>query len=184
MNIQDKLESAKNYTNGKISKKFLAAALLVGGALFLTDYAVVASLVMLSVITPLALNRLELKGLGIELVTLTTVVIGIKFGPESGAIAGLLLMATHMISGQFNGAYLLWVIPSYAGIGFVAGIAGMEIAMLGLALTVGANVLFTLLTMAVTPEGVKYFVPHAAGNILFNAVIFTQVAPQILALTA
>ncbi len=184
MNFQEILETARDYTNGKISKKFLVVGLIAGATLFLTDYALVASLVMLSVITPLVLNHLNLKGLGIELVTLTTVIIGIKFGPGAGAVAGFLLMATHMISGQFTGAYILWVIPSYAAVGFIAGTVGIEITVLGIALTVAANVLFTALTMLVTPEGVKYFIPHAAGNILFNAVIFTQVAPQLLALTA
>lgn len=184
MNSKEILEKAKNYTNGKISKKFLAAGLIAGSALFLTDYVLVASLVMLSVVTPLALNHLNLKGLGIELVTLTTVIIGMEFGPKAGAIAGFLLMATHMISGQFTGAYILWVIPSYAAVGFVAGIAGLDIAALGVTLVVGANVLFTALTMVITPESVRYFAPHAAGNIVFNAVIFTQIAPQLLALTA
>lgn len=184
MSFQEILETVKNYGNGIISKRILLIGLVIGSTLFFTDYMLVAALIILTVITPLALNHLGLKGLGIELVTLTTVIIGINFGPEAGAIAGFLLMATHMISGQFTGAYILWVIPSYAVAGFIAGTAGLEITVLGIALAVGMNVAFTALTMAVTPEAIRYFVPHAAGNIVFNALLFTQIAPQLLALTA
>ena len=161
-------------------KKVLLILPIVAGFLFLTDFVVIAALAMLSMATPIALRRMGIKQLGIEFVTLTTVLVALTMGPEAGALAGFFLMAEHMIAGQYSGAYLIWVIPGYAAAGFIAGVVSLPVTALGIGIAIGLNTVFTALTALVTPDATPYFLPHAVGNVVFNAALFIYLAPQLL----
>lgn len=172
-----------NLAENSTVRKLLLAIPLVAVILLVTDVMIISVLAALSIILPIFLNYAGIKMLGIELVTLTTVLTALELGPEAGAAAGFLLMTAHMVAGQFSGAYILWVIPSYAIAGFVAGTISMDITTLGIGIAVVLNTLFTALTSAISPPGaLSGQIPHAIGNIVFNSVIFLYVAPQLLAM--
>lgn len=173
---------------GKISEsnilKRIALILpLIAGVFVLTDIAIISILVTISIVLPIFLNYAGIKMLGIELVTLTTVLTALQLGPEAGAIMGFILMTEHMVAGQFSGAYILWVIPSYAVAGFVAGTVGLGITTIGIGIAVVLNTFFTALTSFISPPGaLSGQIPHAVGNIVFNSVLFIYLAPQLMAM--
>jgi len=177
--IRENLNAIKE--NGYF-KKLLLLLPLVAAVFLITDVIVISILAVSSIILPIFLNYAGIKMLGIELVTLTTVLTALQMGPEAGAIAGFVLMTAHMVAGQFSGAYILWVIPSYAVAGFIAGAVGLDITTLGIGIAVVLNTIFTAITSAISPQGLSAQIPHAIGNILFNAVLFLYIAPQLLAM--
>lgn len=180
-NLSDIKEKLQGTIDNSVTRKLVLFIPLIAAVFLLTDLVVISVLAVLSIITPIFLKYLGIKRLGIELVTLTTVLTALQLGPEAGAIAGLVLMTAHMVAGQFSGAYILWVIPSYAIAGFVAGIAGLDITTLGIGIAVVLNTLFTAITSFVSPpEALSAQIPHAVGNTVFNTVIFLYVAPQLL----
>lgn len=163
-------------------KKLLLLLPLVAAVFLITDVILISILAVASIILPIFLNYAGIKMLGIELVTLTTVLTALQMGAEAGAIAGFILMTAHMVAGQFSGPYLLWVIPSYGVAGFVAGTVGLDITTIGIGIAFVLNTIFTAITSAISPQGLSRFIPHALGNIVFNAILFMYVAPQLLAM--
>jgi len=180
--LPDIRENLNTITENGIFRKLLLLLPIVAGVFLITDVAIISLLATFSVILPIFLNYAGIKMLGIELVTLTTVLTALQMGAEAGAIAGFVLMTAHMVAGQFSGPYILWVIPSYAIAGFVAGTVGLDITTLGIGIAVVLNTVFTAITSAISPQGLSRFIPHAIGNIVFNAVLFMYVAPQLLAM--
>lgn len=180
--LPDIKQGVETITESSITRKILVAAPLIAGFLLFTDFVVLSGLVILSLVTPVLVRHLGIKMLGIEFVTLTTVLVALEMGAAAGALAGFLLMTAHMIAGQFSGAYILWVIPSYGVAGFIAGTVSMPVTTLGVGLAAGLNIFFTAATAGLTPEGLPYQIPHALGNIAFNAGLFIYVAPQLLAI--
>lgn len=181
--LPDIRENLGNFLENGYFRKLLLLLPLVAGVFLITDLMVISILAVLTVILPIFLNYAGIKMLGIELVTLTTVLTALQMGAEAGAIAGLVLMTAHMVAGQFSGAYILWVIPSYAVAGFIAGSVGVDITILGIGIAVVLNALFTALTSAISPPGaLSGQIPHAIGNTVFNALLFMYVAPQLLAM--
>lgn len=166
----------------RFSKKLLIIPLVVVGILVFSDLLVISSLVIISLITPVVIKKLGIKMLGIEFVTLTMVLIALEMGATAGALAGFGLMTAHMIAGQFSGAYLLWVIPSYTAAGFIAGTVDLPLTTLGIGLVAGLNILYTTLTAVMTPEGLPYQIPHALGNIAFNSFLFIYIAPYLVSI--
>jgi len=68
---------------------------LIAAIFLITDLMVISILVVLSLITPIFVKYAGIKMLGIELVTLTTILTAVELGPELGAIVGLVLMTAH-----------------------------------------------------------------------------------------
>lgn len=178
-NLRTQLSSI---TDNSYFRKLLLLVPLIGAVFMVTDLILISILAVTSIILPIFLNYAGIKMLGIELVTLTTVLTALQLGPEAGAIAGFVLMTAHMVAGQFSGAYILWVIPSYGVAGFVAGSAGIDITILGIGIAVILNSVFTGLTYIISPKGLSHFIPHAVGNVVLNSAIFIYVAPQLLAM--
>ena len=182
-NFPDMKQNLNKITENKLFKKFLLVLPLVAAVFFITDVMVLSILVVLSLITPIFVKYAGIKMLGIELVTLTTILTAVELGPELGAIVGLVLMTAHMIAGQFSGAYILWVIPGYAVAGFIAGTVSLDITTLGIGIAVVLNTVFTGITASISPPGaLSGQIPHALGNIIFNSVLFVYVAPALLAM--
>lgn len=180
--LPDIRENLKSITENGYFKKLLMLLPLVAAVFLITDVIIISILVVISIILPIFLKYAGIKMLGIELVTLTTVLTALQMGPEAGAIAGFVLMTAHMVAGQFSGAYILWVIPSYAIAGFVAGIAGTDITTIGIGIAFILNIVFTAITSVISPQGLSGQIPHAIGNTVFNAVIFMYIAPQLMAM--
>lgn len=176
-------ENLNTIIENSIFRKLVLAIPLVAGIFLITDIIVISILAALAIITPIFLNYAGIKMLGIELVTLTTVLTALQMGAGAGAIAGLILMTAHMVAGQYSGVYLFWVIPSYAAAGFVAGTVSLDITVLGIGIAVVLNTVFTALTSIMSPpQALSAQIPHAVGNIVFNSILFLYLAPQLLAM--
>ena len=95
------------------TRRVFLFSLMAIPALFLTNYFIAFSLMLLTVALSLAVNRFGLNRFGLELATFSTVTMAQVFGPETGAILGLVYICLQMFSGSTPGVYLVWVVPSY-----------------------------------------------------------------------
>ncbi|MFH0832311.1 MAG: hypothetical protein V1900_01130 [Candidatus Aenigmatarchaeota archaeon] len=138
------------------------------------------SLIILSVILSYCLGAWHIRGIGVELVLLITVLTGFAYGPWPAVILGFILITFHMVVSQHLGVYLLWVIPAYSAVGFFAGTTAMSIARFGIFATFALNAFNFLVTLLIMRENVGKFLPFAITNVAFNAVVFMFVAPNTL----
>ena len=180
--LSDLRNQISSVTENSYFRKLLLLVPMVAALFLVTDLILISILAVSSIILPIFLNYAGIKMLGIELVTLTTVLTALQLGPGAGAIAGFALMTAHMVAGQFSGAYILWVIPSYGIAGFVAGSVGVDITILGIGIAVVLNSVFTGLTYIISPKGLSHFIPHAVGNVIINSALFVYVAPYLFAM--
>lgn len=166
--------------------RILILLVLAGATVFLfTSYVVTAALVAGVAVVSWSVNKAGIKQIGIELATLSTVLVGVTYGAVPGAVAGLGLVTLQLVAGQYTGSYIVWVIPSYAVTGFIAGFfSGMDIFVLGTALTVGMQSLFATLTSVTAAGELSRYFPYAATNVIFNLFVFRYVAPLLLGLMA
>jgi len=123
-----------------------------------------------------------LKHIGIELVTFTTILVGFVWGPESGMTVGFFLLILHLIIGRYAlGTYLIWTIPEYIIIGFLAGtMKGFGFATLGMYLSVAIVVINSILSFIFTNPYFYKYLPYAVGNGMFNLVMFYYLGDTIL----
>lgn len=180
----DSFEEFKNtITQPKVYRSLLVVAAAAVAALYFTSYIVTAALVVGVAVVSWSMNKFNMKKVGIELATLSTVLIGVAYGPVIGAAMGLALIILQVSAGQYTGSYIIWVIPSYAVAGFVAGVLGStDIFLLGFGLTVGMQAVFATLTSVTASGSLSHYLPYAATNVVFNLVVFRYVAPVLLPL--
>lgn len=124
----------------------------------------------------------KLKSIGIELVLLISIVTSMSYGSVAGAIVAFLLITIHMIATQHINVYLLWVIPGYAVVGYLAGTTELSITSFGLLAALGLNAFNLVLTALVFRANVAKFMPFALTNVIFNAALFLYVAPLIMSI--
>ena len=124
------------------------------------------------------------KSFGIELVVFTAILAGFAFGPTMGAIVGFILIVTHLVIGHFAaGAYILWVVPMYTALGFIAGtVSGFDFVTLGIFMTIGVNAISIFITAVTYVQNLGNYLPYSITNIIFNVILFTQLGPWISAL--
>lgn len=115
-----------------------------------------------------------LKYLGIELVTLSTMFVGVVYGPVIGGIYGFVSLISHLIIGRYyTGTYLTWILPEYVAIGVLAGILKSAIiGPVGLFIIAGLNITNLVLTSLVESERVGKHFPYAIGNTIINSILF------------
>lgn len=168
----------------KIYAIAIGLLLLAGLILFLEKLFFFLVLTLLTVLVSLILRYLQpLKYMGIELATLSTILVGVVYGPVIGGVYGFTILLIHLILGHYYmGSYLIWVIPEYILLGILSGIFKNELsAILGLFLIVGINVLNMFLTSIAESDRVARLLPYAIGNSIINSVIFIQFFDQIVA---
>jgi hypothetical protein len=161
--------------------RIIAVVGLILFTIFFRQYALAIILTLLTALTAALVNFFDLRMFGIELATFSTVIIAKTFGTTAGALAGLFLVLTIMVIGQQVGPYMLWVVPTYAVVGFLAGFLQLPITQLGIYLTIGMHVVFFGCTAIFTPKAISNIVTYGAGNILLNVALFTAVAPEVMA---
>lgn len=164
----------------KISLLLLPILLIL---LFASKLVIMGLLILLSIgVSVLAHWSNAVRYVGIELITLVTVLFGVILGPIAGAIIGLFLVLIHLSIGGFLGPYIAWVIPEYVVLGYLAGfLTAQTVPFYGVVLSVGLNLVSLIFTFVVSIENLGKFLPFAATNVLFNWVMFTFFAPGILA---
>lgn len=116
------------------------------------------------------------KYLGIELVTLSTILVGVVYGPIVGGIYAFVMLLMHLILGDYYiGTYLIWVVPEYILLGILSGIFGTGIiGPLGVAFIIGLNVLSLFFTFLGENERFVKELPYAIGNSIINSVVLVQ----------
>lgn len=122
------------------------------------------------------------KYLGIELVTLSTIFVGIVYGPVIGGVYAFVMLLVHLVLGDYYiGTYLVWLLPEYILLGVLAGIFGTGmIGSLGVAFIVGMNTMNLIFTFIGENERVVKELPFAIGNSLINSVILVRFFSSIV----
>jgi hypothetical protein len=137
-------------------------------------------LIIGSILLSYFLGTMHIKGIGIELVLLISILTGMQYGSVAGAVVAFLLITFHMIISQHVDVYLLWVIPGYAAVGYLAGTTILSITFFGILAVLALNAFNFLMTALVYRENIGKFMPFAITNILFNTVLFIYIAPSII----
>jgi len=164
-----------------LSKKTVLIALpLLILFLLLKQFFVVSFLIVLSLALSYFLGVWHVRGLGIELVLLVTVITGFAYGSTMALIVGLVLITFHMIVSQHAGVYLIWVIPGYGIAGFFSGTTAMSITYFGVLATLILNTVNFLITAIVYKENLGKFLPFSITNVIFNSFLFLYLALHIM----
>ncbi|MEK6917022.1 MAG: hypothetical protein AABW92_04720 [Nanoarchaeota archaeon] len=141
---------------------------------------ILSILILLSLSMSYIVNIYGLRQFGLELVTLVGVLAGVKYGPLPAFILTFVLITYHLLAGGFFAQYVFWVIPSYSIAGALAGFfSGIDIAILGLYLTLGINITNTFFTAITSPGYLFKYLPFAITNVIFNAILFATIAKPL-----
>lgn len=163
-------------------RPFTALVGLSAAALFLTDYFVIGILLIATALTSWGVRQAGIKRVGIELATFSTVIIGFTYGAATGAGIGLLLIMLQIVAGQYTQGYIIWVIPSYAVAGFLAGtFSSVGIFTLGASLLIGMQIIFATFSAILPMGNISKYLPYGITNIVFNLFMFKFIAPAVVA---
>src|SRR3989344_1098397 len=123
-----------------------------------------------------------LKHIGIELVTFTTILVGFVWGPGTGMTVGLILLILHLLIGRYGmSTYLVWTIPEYIAIGFLAGtMKAVGFVNLGIYLSVAIVGINIVLTFIFNNAYFFKYLTYAIVNGMFNVSLFLYLGTSIL----
>ena len=161
----------------KIYAVGIGIILLVVMILFLEKVFLFLIIILVTLLLALILRFLHpVKYLGVELVTLSTMLVGVVYGPVIGGIYGFTMLLAHLIVGDyFIGTYLMWLLPEYVLLGVLSGIFGAGIiGPLGVSFIVGMNLLNLILTFVGENERFAKELPFAVGNAVINSILLIQ----------
>jgi hypothetical protein len=167
----------------KLYRPVILAAAAAVAALYFTSYVVTAALVVGVAVVAFLVNKANMKQVGIELATFSTVLIAVTYGPLVGGLMGLGLVFLQITAGQYTGSYIIWVIPAYGVAGFIAGsFSGAGVFALGFGITVGLQAVFAALTAVTASGNLGRYMPYAVTNVIFNFFAFQYLALVLLPL--
>ena len=156
----------------------IAAILLLGGmVIFLEKFFFFLVIAAAALLVAIVLRFFKvLKYMGVELVTLSTMIIGVVHGPVIGGIYGFTILLAHLIIGDYyTGNYLMWAIPLYALLGVLSGIFGTSlIGFLGVSFIIGLDLISLFFTFIGESDRLGKELPYIIGNILINSILFVQ----------
>ena len=148
--------------------------------LILSDLIIMSFLIIVSLFISYFIYFSKIKSIGFEFITFVVVITGFVYGSTWGAVTGLFLISFHILISQYLGPYVLWVIPEYILLGFVAGFFQNDIIIFGIISTILINTFNIIMTFFTYRENIgKYFV-FVITNILFNFFLFYFLAEFIL----
>ncbi|MFH0711326.1 MAG: hypothetical protein V1944_01995, partial [Candidatus Aenigmatarchaeota archaeon] len=157
----------KKYSKSKIFQlllvilPFLAIGLIFSKAVFVF-FMMIATIGLAFVI----LFFQPIKHMGIELVTFTTILVGFVWGPTAGMTVGFFLLILHLVIGRYAiSTYLVWTIPEYVIIGFLAGtVKTVGFVNFGIIISITVAVLNSVLTFLLSNHYFFRYLPYAVGN--------------------
>ena len=157
----------------------MVAAILLFGVMviFLEKFFFFLVIVIAAILVAVILRFFQmLKYIGVELVTLSTMVVGVVYGPVIGGVYGFTILLVHLMIGDYYmGNYLMWVIPLYVILGVLSGIFGTSlIGFLGVFFIIGLDMLSLFFTFIGESDRLGKEVPYIVGNILINSILFVQ----------
>jgi hypothetical protein len=164
----------------------LAGMAILSFALGIFSQFVFVVLIGAEIIVAFFVGEFELKKLGIEMVTLIAVLSGSVFGPTVGLVIGGVLSALHLALSRALGPYIIYCIPAAALIGFLAGYApfsaafGGNVVLMGIVLSVVYNMITSGLGIWISGNFFGDML-WSITNVTLNYVLFTAIAPAVLA---
>jgi hypothetical protein len=171
-----------NLYSRDILKLFGITIAIILAVLAALDLLLISLLILASVAISFAINRINLRYIGIELVMFAAVITGFVYGPVAGAFTGAILMIFHLSMGQYIGPYVLWVVPAYGAAGFLAGSFDIPIATLGMYITILVNAVEIFFTLAFNRAFIVQFSVWSFTNIAFNLILFRTLSEIAIAM--
>lgn len=152
-------------------------------ALYLREYFIAFTLMILTVILSLAVNRFEAGRFGIELATFSAVTMATVFPPRIAAVLGFIYILLQIFSGSTPGIYLMWVIPTYTVAAYIIStIQVMDVVQMGLTVTIVSQMFFAFMTFLTTRGRLPKYLQYATFNLAFNFLMFQTFAEPLLGL--
>ncbi|MEM7825019.1 MAG: hypothetical protein QXO27_03540 [Candidatus Aenigmatarchaeota archaeon] len=175
------MKKSKISTQTKIILLIILVILL--STIFFTRFFISILLISLTFLLSYILNTLELRFVGLELVTFTTVIFGYVYGPWMGGVFGLVLVVIHFIITQSFGGYMVWVIPEYIAAGVVASIfTSTSITMIGVAIISVIVLMNILFTTVFYYSNLPKYIFFAVTNLAFNIFLFLMFGETVIKL--
>lgn len=157
--------------------------LLAVPALFLRRYFIAFSLMILTVVFSLAVNRFDASRLGIELATFSTVIMATVFPPRIAAALGFVYIVLQIFSGSTPGIYMMWVVPTYTIAAYIIStIQVTNIVQIGITVTISSQIFFAFMTFLTTRSRLPKYIQYAIFNLAFNLFMFQSFAKPLLGL--
>lgn len=180
------MDSVEEYNLDTASPSWIQVATLVLMAVpaFMFRRYFIAFLLMLLVVkVSLAANRFELNSFGVELATFSSITMATVFEPWTAASLGFVYVCLQIFSGSKPGTYLIWVIPTYAGVSyFIATLDVVNVVQVGIYTTATCQVFFAAMTFLVSRGQLPKYIQYAVFNLMFNFLMFQSFAEPLLAL--
>ncbi|MBI2133134.1 hypothetical protein HYU11_00470 [Candidatus Woesearchaeota archaeon] len=129
------------------------------------------------------LKGLKRNHIGIELITLITVLAGVAYGAKAGAAFGALsIAADYVFSGRIS-YFSLVTIPSYALIGVISSLlASTSLPVLGVLMAVIYNVATSIIIFCFLGGDLDKCIRFGVTAVAFNFLIFSSFAGALLSL--
>lgn len=166
----------------------LTATALLSVATGIVDKFVFVVLIAAELVLAFLVGEWELKKVGLELVTLVSVLAGFMYGPATGAAMAAAMVVLHFVVSRSMGPYVAYCVPMMALVGALAGYAhawfpAAGIAVVGIALSALYNVVTGGLGAALSGSPFDDIV-WSGTDFALNYVMFTAAAPAIIAVVA
>jgi hypothetical protein len=169
-------------------RKETAAVIIAGLALFafITGFFgqfIIFMLIIAELVLAFFMGEFEIRQIGMELVTLITVLSGVLYGPIAGLVMGAVLVTLRFILTRMLGPYVLYSIPAMGIVGILAGYSMQwfgSITTAGIVLSVAYNIITASMGSLVMHDFFQELL-WSGSNIVVNIALFSYVAPIILA---
>lgn len=109
--------------------------------------------------------------IGFELTTISTILVAALYSPSTAGVFGSIMITVHFLVTGAIGPYMLWVIPSYFGLGFLIDYLGYALELSASISVLAMHILFIVLTTAFIPSNLPRFVPYSLGNAALNLIL-------------
>lgn len=147
----------------------------------LRDVLLLGVLLSLNALLSIVLRPFKRFLLGIELVTLSSVLAGMVYGPGVGILFSALSLAVNFLFMQRITLFTLLVLPAYAGIGILSAFFSVEhITSVGILFSVVYNLIVSLLIFSFFQGKLMKCAVFSMVNIMWNVVVFSYLAPSLI----
>lgn len=177
-----RLDNATQYLPAVAAFMLLATVI----ALLSPKFVVFAALFTTHILACFFLRTLKNTGrLGIELTMLITVLASFTYGAKTGALLGAAAMLIDYAASMRFSLFMPVTVSTYALIGAIAGnFAGLGITAVGIAAAAIYNIVTSAIIVMFMGGHIDKCARFGLTNIAANILLFTAVAPWLLAVLA
>ncbi|MBI1970555.1 hypothetical protein HYS47_02325 [Candidatus Woesearchaeota archaeon] len=161
--------------------------------LAIKDWLLLGILLAANILVSIAMRPLKrfTIGIAVELVTFSSVIAGMVYGPTIGALFAMVSLITNFFFIGRVTMFLLLVIPVYAGIGALASLFSSTAlanptiaATAGILLTMLYNFIVSFLIIALFAGNIKKCITFSSINIAVNVLLFANLAVPLIRVMA